>query len=271
VSGRRVLVTGAAGTIGLVLRERLQGHDLLRCADIAPQAPARHAREEVVALDIRDPASLRAAMSGIDCVVHLAGVPQEADWPTVMSLNIDGAFNTFEAARLEGVKRVVFASSNHAIGFHDGAETLDSQALPRPDTRYGVSKVFGEALGSLYADKHGMSVACLRIGTFRTPDRPTAPRHLRTWVSHRDLAQLVDRCIAHPGYRFLVAYGVSANRRSRWSNADVDFLGYRPEDDAEVFADAIEGSGAVEDPDEARFHGGSFCTLEHTADLSRPL
>ena len=260
---RRILVTGAAGTIGRVLREQMRGrHELLRLGDIAAQAPARDASEDVVALDIRSLDSLRAAMRGIDCVVHLAGVPQEADWPTVMALNIDGAFNTFEAARLEGIKRVVFASSNHAIGFHPSSQTLDDSAAPRPDTRYGASKVFGEALGSLYADKHGLSVASLRIGTFRTPDRPTQARHLSTWISHRDMVQLVERCIAAPDFRYLVAYGVSANRRSRWSNAHVDFLGYRPQDDAERFADDLARDGAPETAADALFHGGSFCEID---------
>lgn len=258
---KRILVTGSAGTIGRVLREHLHGrYALLRLADIAPQDPARDAREEVLALDIRDAAAFAAACEGIDVVVHLAGVPQEADWNTVRDLNIDGVFHAFEAARTQGVARMVFASSNHAVGFHPTTTILDDTVAPRPDTRYGASKVFGEALGRLYADQHGLSVACLRIGTFRTPDRPTEPRHLRTWISHRDLVQLVVRCIDAPAFDFLVAYGVSNNRRGRWSNAHVDFLGYRPEDDAETFAG--EFAGMTEDPDDAAFHGGSFCRLD---------
>ncbi len=265
----RVLITGAAGAIGRCLRAEFKGvYDELRLADIAPQAPAEPG-ETVLQTDIRDIAALEAAMADIDCVVHLAGIPVEGPWKTVRDLNIDGCYNAFEAARRQRVKRFVFASSNHAVGFHRRDKVLDSQVVPRPDTRYGVSKVFGEALGRLYADKHGLSVACLRIGTFREPDEPSEARQLLSWVSHRDLAQLVRRCIDHPDYHFVVAYGVSANRRSRWSNADVDFLGYRPQDDSEAYAEAILAKGIVEDPIAARFHGGFFCPLEFDGDVDR--
>ncbi len=265
----KVLITGAAGAIGRSLRLLLKGRfEELRLADIAPQQPAQPG-EEVLQTDIRDPAALARAMQSVDCVVHLAGVPGEGTWEQVRDLNIDGCYNVFEAARVQGVKRVVFASSNHAVGFHRRTRVLDDQALPRPDTRYGVSKVFGEALGRLYADKFGMSVACLRIGTFRTPDRPAEPRQLLSWISHRDLAQLVQRCIEHPHYHFLVAYGVSNNQRSRWSNAHVDFLGYAPQDDSEAYAQEILALGLVEDPVAAPFHGGFYCPMEFAGDMDQ--
>lgn len=266
---KRVLITGAAGVIGCCLRAEFKGvYDELRLADIAPQEPAGPG-ETVLQCDIRDLAAMEAAMQAIDCVVHLAGLPVEGPWETVRDLNIDGCYNAYEAAYRQGVKRFVFASSNHAVGFHRRANLLDDQVVPRPDTRYGVSKVFGEALGRLYADKHGLSVACLRIGTFRVPDEPAESRQLLTWVSHRDLAQLVRRCIDHADYHYLVAYGVSNNRRSRWSNAGVDFLGYRPQDDSEVFAERILAKGIIEDPVAAPFHGGFFCPLEFDGDVER--
>ena len=266
---KRVLITGAAGVIGRCLRAGLKGvYDELRLADIAPQEPAGPG-ETVLRTDIRDIAALEAAMQSVDCVVHLAGIPVEGPWETVRDLNIDGCYNAFEAAYRQGVKRFIFASSNHAVGFHSREKILDSNVLPRPDTRYGASKVFGEALGRLYADKHGLSVACLRIGTFRVPDEPVESRQLLSWISHRDMAQLVRRCIDHPEYHYLVAYGVSNNRRSRWSNAGVDFLGYRPQDDSEIFAERILAKGIVEDPIAARFHGGFFCPLEFDGDVGR--
>ena len=129
-------------------------------------------------------------------------------------------------------------------------------------------QVFGEALGRLYADKYGMSVACLRIGSFRTPDRPAAPPSVDLG-SHRDLVQLIQRCIDHPDYHFLVAYGVSANARSRWDNKNVDFLGYRPLDNAEVFAPELLAQGLAEDELEAQFHGGPNCRIEFSGDPSR--
>ncbi|UIP21834.1 NAD-dependent epimerase/dehydratase family protein [Achromobacter deleyi] len=265
---RRILITGAAGTIGRVLRQHLRGqYDLLRLADIAPQEPAGPG-EEVCHLDIRDPESVRRSMEGIDCVLHFAGVPEEAPWPQVLALNIDGVYNIFEAARSQGVRRVIFASSNHAVGFHRRERFLDNTVQPRPDTRYGASKVFGEALGRLYADKHGISVACLRIGTFRTPDRPSEPRQLLSWISHGDMVRLARRCIDYPDYHFVVAYGVSKNLRSRWDNSNVKFLGYEPQDDSEAFAAEIFSKSGAEDPIAAQFHGGFFCPMEFSGDTN---
>ena len=143
---------------------------------------------------------------------------------------------------------------------------IDNTVLPRPDTRYGVSKVFGEALGRLYADKYGLSVACLRIGSFVTPDRPTEARQLLTWISHRDMVQLVRRCIDHPHYHFVVVYGVSNNLRSRWDNTNAKFLGYRPQDDSEQFAAEILAQGKKEDGIAAQFHGGFYTPMEFAGD-----
>ena len=266
---KRILITGAAGKIGNALRKGLRGsYSLIRLADIAPLGAA-DTGEEVYPTDIRDIAALDKAMAGIDCVVHLAGVPEEAEWDTVLSLNIEGCFNVFESARHQGVRRIVFASSNHTVGFHRRERFIDNSISLRPDSRYGVSKVFGEALGRLYADKYGLSVACLRIGTFRTPDRPVEARQLLTWISHRDMVQLVRRCIDHPGYHFVVAYGVSNNLRSRWDNTNVKFLGYRPQDHSEVFAAEIFAGGAKENEIAAQFHGAHYCPMEFTGDTSQ--
>lgn len=263
---QHILITGAAGQIGRALRGGLRGaYPLLRLLDVAPLGDAA-AGEEVLHGDIRDPAAMEKATAGIDCVVHLAGQSTEAGWDKVLPLNIEGCYNVFEAARTSGVKRVVFASSNHAIGFHRRERFIDDQVLPRPDTRYGVSKVFGEALGRLYADKYGMSVACLRIGTFIEPDRPRDARQLLTWISHRDMVQLVRRCIDHPHYHFVVVYGVSNNLRSRWDNTNAKFLGYRPVDDSEKFAAEILAQGKQEDVIAAQFHGGFYTPMEFAGD-----
>ncbi len=265
----RILITGAAGKIGDALRKGLRGsYRLIRLLDIAPLGTAE-AGEEIHSADIRDMAALEKALAGIDCVVHLAGVPEEAEWDKVLPLNIAGCYNVFEAARRQSVRRVVFASSNHAVGFHRRERFIDNTVAPRPDSRYGVSKVFGEALGRLYADKHGLSVACLRIGTFRTPDRPVDARGLLTWISHRDMVQLVRRCIDHPNYHFVIVYGVSKNLRSRWDNSNVKFLGYRPEDDSETFAAEILAQGKKEDEIAAQFHGAFYCAMEFSGDASR--
>jgi uronate dehydrogenase len=265
----KLLITGAAGAIGRVLRRGLAGHyDLLRLADIAPQAPAA-AGEECLAFDVGDLAATVAACQGIDCVVHLAGIPIEPEenaWAQLLPVNVVGTYNVFEAARRAGVKRVVFASSNHVVGFHRREAVADAGAQARPDTLYGVSKVFGEALGRLYADKHGISVACLRIGSFR--ERPEDRRQLATWISHRDAVQLFRCCIDAPAFHFLVAYGISDNAESFWSNSGLEWLGYRPQDKAEDYASDLAGS-PEEDPLSRQFHGGSFCAMNFTGDPSR--
>jgi uronate dehydrogenase len=262
----RILITGAGGQIGKAVRAGLRGsYSFVRLLDVAP-LDAAASGEEVLTADIRDMAAMEKATAGIDCVVHLAGQSTEAEWEKVLPLNIEGCYNVFEAAHRSGVKRIIFASSNHAIGFHRRERFIDDRVLPRPDTRYGVSKVFGEALGRLYADKYGLSVACLRIGTFITPDRPRDARQLLTWISHRDMVQLVRRCIDHPHYHFLVVYGVSNNLRSRWDNTNAKFLGYHPQDDSEKFAAEILADGKAENEIAAQFHGGFYTPMEFAGD-----
>ena len=266
---KRILITGAAGAIGMVLRQHFKGqYELLRLTDMGPQEPAGPG-EEVCTVDVRDMAALERSMQGIDCVIHLAGTTQDLSWEKVLPINIEGCYNVFEAARRQGVRRVVFASSNHAIGYHRRETFIDTEVQPRPDSLYGVSKVFGEALGRMYADKFGLSVACLRIGTLRALDRPTETRHLLTWLSHRDMAQLARRCIDHPDYHFVVVYGVSNNLRNRWDNTPVKFLGFRPQDDAEAYAAEVLATSPVEDPIAAQFHGGMYCPIDFVGDTTR--
>lgn len=264
-----VLITGAAGSIGSVLRRGLAGrYDLLCLADIAPQRAAGDG-ERCIALDVRDARATEDAFRGMDCVVHLAGIPVEPAenaWEQILPANVVGTWNVFEAARRAGVRRVVFASSNHAIGFYRRESVIDDTVPPRPDTCYGVSKVFGEAVGRLYADKHGLSVACLRIGSFR--ERPEDRRQLATWLSHRDGVQLFRRCIEAPDFHFVVAYGVSDNAAGFWRNDRLAWLGYRPQDRAEDYAQELAGAPA-EDPLSVRFHGGSFCAMDFSGDTGR--
>jgi uronate dehydrogenase len=263
----RILVTGAAGRIGRTLRDGLlKRYRLLRLVDIAPLGEAA-AGEEVVRADIGDLDAMEAALEGIDCVVHLAGVPEEDAWEKILPANIVGTYNVFEAARRRGARRIVFASTNHVVGFHRRERRLDENVMPRPDTRYGASKAFGEALGRLYADKHGMSVACLRIGSFQP--KPQDERQLATWISPGDTVRLVRCCIEAPAYHFLIVYGVSNNRDRRWFDAASRLLGYAPQDDAESFAAEIRARGEKPDPIAARFHGGPYCAMEFSGDLSK--
>lgn len=257
----RVLITGAAGRIGTVLRAGLRGaYPTLRLADQVPLGNPQEG-EEICVLDIRDPASALAALDGVDCVVHLAAISDEDDWQRIWETNILGTYHIFDAARVQRTRRFIFASSNHVVGFYRRTQTLDSQVPPRPDSRYGVSKGFGETLGRYYADKHGMSVACLRIGSFR--ERPRSTRELSTWISPRDMVHLVRRAIEAPYLHFVVAYGVSANERSWWDNAGAAILGYRPVDNAESWADRLDESDASPPGSIAsQFQGGDTCDIE---------
>ena len=241
-----VLLTGAAGRIGTALRERLPSYGwALRSFD-------RVAVDGGVVGELTSPDDLDAAMAGVDAVVHLAGQPNEAPWPVIREANVEGAFQLFEAARRAGVARVVYASSNHAVGFEPVHRELPASTAPRPDTLYGVSKVFGEALGRYYADRYGMQVACLRIGTFA----PTPPdtRSLSTWLSPDDCARLVDAALRAPALRYAIVWGVSANTRRTWSLDEAHALGYRPRDDAEAYANVVPAG--EQHPSDAYVGGG---------------
>jgi uronate dehydrogenase len=262
----RVLITGAAGEIGSVLHRGLKGrYGLLRLADVR-LVSSEGAGEESVTGDFTDPAFAESVMQGIDCVVHLAGVPREDAWEKILPNNIAATYNVFEGARRAGVKRIVFASSNHTIGYYRVEGRVGRDVPVRPDSRYGVSKVFGEAVGRLYADKHGLSVACLRIGSFRAA--PADARQLTTWLSHGDMVELARCAIEAPDYHFIVVYGISANTRARWDSPDAAKIGYKPRDNAEDFAATIAGKTAPPGP-EAEFHGGPFCALEYSGDARR--
>jgi uronate dehydrogenase len=208
------------------------------------------------------------ATRGVAAVVHLGGFSVEGPWEVILRANIVGTYNMFEAARRNGVRRLVFATSNHAVGFYRRDETIDHRVYPKPDSRYGVSKVFGEALGSLYADKYGMEVVCMRIGNLAP--RPVDKRRLSIWLSPRDLAQLAGIAIDRPDIRFEIVYGVSGNKRSWYDNSNAERLGYRPQDDSEPWAEEVlrnEKPGA--DPRTELFQGGTFVTAEDGGDPTR--
>jgi uronate dehydrogenase len=241
-----VLLTGAAGRIGAALLARLPSYGWqIRPFD-------RVAVPGGVVGDLGSPEDLDRAMDGVDAVVHLAGVPTEAPWPQLRSANVDGLLNTFEAARRAGVGRIAWASSNHAAGFTPATPELPPDTPVRPDTLYGVTKAFGEALARYYVDRYGMQVACLRIGTFA--DRPNDVRALSTWLSPDDCARLVDACLRSPALRYALVWGVSANTRRTWSLAAGEALGYHPRDDAERYADSLPNPEP--DPSDGYVGGG---------------
>ena len=248
---QRLLLTGAAGAVGTMLREPLgRLAEEVRLLDLASVEAGPG--ETAIRGDVADLELTRRAMDGCDACVHLAGMPVEAPWPGILHANIEGTWAVFEAARLTGCRRVVFASSNHATGFRRVGEAVGQESGPRPDTFYGASKVLGEALGSLYHDKFGLEVACLRIGSAR--ERPADVRQLSTWLSPGDLGRLVTACLTAPELGFAVLYGASRNTRGWWDLEPGRRLGYEPEDDAEVFA------GEVQDLPVGEFQGGTAFT-----------
>ncbi len=243
-----MLITGAAGAIGSCLRHGLRpvvGELVL--TDVRPLEPV--GGERFVQADLTDRDALARAAEGADAVIHLGAVPSEASFDELLGPNLVGTFNVFEAARRAGVPRVVFASSNHATGFYPVEQMLSGREPPRPDTLYGVTKAYGEALGHLYADKFGLDVVCIRIGGFL--DRPRQVRDLSTWLSPPDAVRLFAACLSAPAIGFRVVYGASANARLRWDLSPARELGYEPQDDAERFACEVGGEAH-------RLHGGSF-------------
>jgi uronate dehydrogenase len=255
-----VLLTGAAGRIGAMLRPRLaRPGRLLRLLDVAPIPPrpgADQSAEEHLLASVSDRRALSEACAGVDAVIHLGGIPTEDDWDRLLDVNINGTHNVFEAARQRGVPRVIFASSNHAVGFHpkDAGSAAD-YLFPAPDTNYGVSKVAGEAIAALYAARYGMDAFCLRI--LSCFEQPTDTRMLSTWLSPDDAGRLFEACLSTEQRGFRVAWGVSANTRAWFAPDEARRLGYIARDDAEVFAAQLGEpvSGALE----SRYVGGAYC------------
>lgn len=263
---KTLLITGAAGGVGRALRGALAGTYQLRLSDLRPIKDLKPG-ERFMRADITRMADMLRITKGVDAIVHLGGYSVEGPWPLILKANIEGCFNAYEAARRNGVPRFIFPTSNHAVGFYRRDETIDHRVYPKPDGRYGVSKVFGEALGSLYADKYGLRVLCIRIGNVN--ERPIDKRRLAIWVSPRDLGQLVSIGVEHPDLRFEIVYGVSDNRRSWYDNANAMRLGYRPQDRGEDYAAAVLAKEPpVTDERAETFQGGTFVTAEAVEDPS---
>jgi len=263
---KTLLITGAAGDVGSHLRRELAGKYDLRLSDIKP-IKALAAGETSAPGDIAKMSDMLRVTKGVDAIVHLGGFSVEGPWDMILRANIVGCYNLFEAACRNGVKRVLFASSNHATGFYKREQKIDHRVLPKPDSRYGVSKAFGEQLGSLYADKYGMEVFCMRIGnvTVAPPDK----RRLSNWISPRDFARLVSVGIENPNIGFEIVYGVSDNKRSWYDNSNAHRLGYQPQDDAERYAEEVLAREKPADPRAEMYQGGNFVFAEIGGDPSR--
>jgi uronate dehydrogenase len=274
----QILITGAAGNVAKQMRNLLkQAYPHARLSDIRKPDDLAADGEFIIA-DLADYKQVEKITAGIDGILHLGGHGGEGPWETIDKSNIVGCYNLFEAAYRAGVKRVVFASSNHAVGFYRRDQKIGVDVTLRPDSRYGVSKAFGEALGALYAYKHGLRVTCIRIGNVN--DKPIDKRRLSIWIKPDDLMKLIRIGLEHPDIRFEIFYGASNNEAAWWDNSNARRFGYCPEFRSEHFR--VKSIAAqlklrlrrslapvlpqLGDAISERFQGGDLCSYEYDAD-----
>ncbi|WP_339849389.1 NAD(P)-dependent oxidoreductase [uncultured Nisaea sp.] len=266
---RRVLLTGAGGGIGRRMRKALANtYPILRSSDMVELEPAMDG-EEVVRADLTVQEDLERIVDGVDGIIHLGGLSVEHEWDDILRTNIDGTYRLFEAAYKAGVKRIVFASSNHAIGFYPRGQILDGSERPRPDCRYGLSKVFGEALSQYFADNYGLGVLSIRIGWCF--EKPETQRTLGSWVSIGDLAQLCRIGLETPDLHHEIVFGMSDNSRTWWDNKTARRLGYQPGDSSDIWAAEVDNSGIPEPGDAVGLavQGGPFASEGYQGDPLR--
>ncbi len=257
----KIALSGASGQLGRFLRPALlaQGIDLRSAGGRTALQPL-HPGEDVFHGDLRDPAIVDRLLDGVEVLIHMAGTSVERPLPEIIDNNLVALHAIYEGAIRHRVKRIVFASSNHAIGMHPVTETLDLASDFRPDGFYGLSKVWGEGLARLYWDKHGIESVCVRIGS--AIERPTEFRHLSTWFGLDDLLEFINACITAPQVGFLVAWGVSNNTRGYWKPVGCERLGYQPKQNAEDYAAEILRQPNPLDATAQRYQGGSFASYD---------
>ncbi|VVE74279.1 NAD-dependent dehydratase [Pandoraea anapnoica] len=258
---RRLLLTGAAGNLGKQLRSKLaEWADIVRVSDIVPITDTA-VHEESMQVDLADRAAVHALLEGVDALVHLGGVSVEAPFDDILQANILGLYNVYSAAQKQGVKRIVYASSNHAVGFHPVTEVLDIDAPHRPDGMYGISKCFGEDLSRYYFDRFGLETVCLRIGS--SFEQPKNPRMMVTYLSYRDFIELVRCSLFTNRVGHAIIYGVSDNPTLWVDNTKAAFLGFRAQDSSAEFAGLFPAKAPDPQMDDwtQRFQGGPFVLM----------
>ena len=266
----RILLTGAAGNIGRVLRPRMKAYcDTLRVSDIGLMEAAG-LDEEVVHADLSDPAAVHALLEGVDVVLHFGGVSVEKPFEEILPANIVGSYNLYEAARRHGVRRIVYASSSHVTGYYAQSEVITPQHPVRPDGYYGLSKVFGEGLAQFYFDRYGIETVSLRIGS--SWPEPIDRRMLASWLSYDDLERLIIASLSSPVVGHTIVYGMSDNERIWWDNRSASHLGFRAQDSSERFREAVEARHPAVDPSrpEVRLQGGGFVLMGPFGDPGDP-
>jgi uronate dehydrogenase len=263
-----VLLTGASGALGRVLAKSLPAEGWnLRMTDIVPFPDPVPTGSSFTKADLNDGVAILRLAEGCGAIIHLGGVSVERPFEEVLGPNIRGLYHIYEAARREGA-RVIFASSNHSIGFHERAEVIGADTQFLPDGFYGLSKAYGELMGRLYWFKHGVESVFVRIGS-AFPE-PTNARMLATWLSYGDLSRLMVRCVQTDKVGCCVVWGASANSRMTWWRSDArETVGWTPQDSADTFAAQL--SGAVSnDPVEERYMGGGFCSMAYSRSAPAP-
>lgn len=256
----RVVLTGAAGKLGRILREPLRAlANTLVLSDMVSVSPPPQEGEEFLACDLVDHVAVAKLLSNADVVVHFGGASQEQAFDPILHSNIIGQFNLYDNALALGIKRIVLASSNHVTGGYATEQMISTREPMRPDGLYAVSKGYGELLASFYHDRHGIESVCLRIGTCIA--RPKSLRCLSAWLSHDDLIELVRRAALAPDVGFAVVYGVSNNTASWWRGDDAERIGYRPRDSADNYREEV----ARLRPDEVApsLQGGNLLTRDY--------
>ena len=259
---KKLVLTGAGGRLGSYLREPLSKMcDELVSTDWLGDIGTLYPTETYTKADLGSLEQMEAVLEGADMVVHFGAIGDEAAWDAILHSNIIGAYNVWEAAARKGLRRVVYASSIHAVGMYPKTQRIDTEVPHRPDTYYGLAKCFAEDLGSLYWDKKGMESVHLRI---LSAAQVNNPRSLGTWLSYDDLIHLVERAITTPITGFSIIYGVSNNDRATVDNNNASFLGYQPKDNAEQFAKAVLTEAPSADPTDPgqMCQGGPFASVE---------
>ena len=259
---KKIVLTGAAGALGGVLRAPLSKlADTLVSTDLVDALDGVADNETYIKADVGDADAMMKLIEGADMVVHFGAIPDEASFEEILHSNFLGAYNVWNAAHKHGVRRIVYASSIHAMGMYPKTVPITTDMPHRPDTFYGLSKCFAEDMASMYWDKYGLEAVCLRIYT--APGPVQNARALGSWLSYDDLIQLVEKSVTTPITGFTVVYGVSNNDRSPVDNSKAAFLGYRPKDNAEEFAQSILAQTPQADPQDKgqMCHGGPFATV----------
>jgi uronate dehydrogenase len=259
---KRLLLTGASGNLGEQLRIGLQGQSTyLRMTDIAPlRPPPLQPHEEFTVCNLNDKQGVIALGENCDAIVHFGGISTEHSFEEVLEGNIKGVFHIYEAARIHGIRRVIFASSNHAIGFHKQSDVIDSECAKRPDSYYGLSKAYGEDMGRFYFDRYGVESVSLRIGS--SFPEPLDRRMLITWLSFADLCELVRCSLNAPKVGHTIVYGASNNRDKWWDNSKAAHLGFKPKDNTENYRSAREETAALPEDDPAKkYQGGGYVKM----------